>query len=266
MPQLSETAPTIVNPIVDDPKDLEQLGVAEPEPELDPDPEPAKPDWQEPFSQLITSVQQLAQMVAQPRVEREVIREQAPASVEPKASTWREKLKPEQADLLEQALDEKIGAAFGQFREKEFGPTAQYTLSLLEGVLEDKLSRQYNDEDFGYNSLKDDVRAYRKAMGYQVDMETAYKRVAFDRMQETLFDVRKDQLKAAREGKRGVPVDSGGRGTKPEKEDALEADELQAAAVFFGTDEKTGKRRSQEEIEKMWVANRRGAVKDQLPD
>jgi hypothetical protein len=275
---LPETPNPMLSPITDDPDTLRLLdsgGVPELENEIK-EPEP----WEKRYTELsegqkglMEAIGQLTQAVAaqvgRPQVTERVV-ERAPEPVAaPARRPWEEKLKPEAAALLKEALRDLFSDQMGEYETQKLNPALQYLVGTQETLLEDRLADRYNEDTcgpFGYEALKDSVHQYREATGNQMSLEASYKNVAFANMMEAVMGSREAQSKEARRQKREVPVDVGG-GTPPgavDPENILDDSEKQAAFAFFGRDDRTGKSRSPKDIEAMWLEHKRGYKKDMM--
>ena len=201
-------------------------------------------------------------------VERVLEREARQDPVQPSKRAWEDKLKPEGVAVLKEALGDLFTERFGEFKDKELAPTLRYMANTQERLLEQQLMNDYPDDTFGYKALRDDVHRFRESTGYTLDMETAYKQVAFANVMETLNGIRSEDLKAARDGKRNIPVDDGSHGTPPgsvDPDDTISPEEWRSAQFFFGTGQ-DGKPRSKQDVGRMWVEQRKGAKRDMMPD
>ena len=275
---LSETPNPMLSPITDDPdtlRMLEQGGI----PELENEIKESEP-WEKRYTELsegqkglMEAIGQLTQAVAaqvgRPQVTERVV-ERAPEPIAaPAKRAWEEKLKPEAAAVLKEALQDLFADQMGQYETQKLNPALQYLVGTQEQLLEERLADKYNPENcgvFAYDELKDSAHQYRQATGNQMSLESAYKNVAFANMMEAVMGSRDAQSKEARRQKREVPVDVGG-GTPPgavDPENILDDSEKQAAFAFFGRDDKTGKSRSPKAIEDMWLEHKRGYKKDMM--
>jgi len=269
-------------PIVDNDEDLEALA-AQTHKELTDDADPSlEREWEKPLKELaenqksfMETIKELTSAVSEmsraPRqVERVVERE--PVRQEPaKVRKWKEKVKPEAAELMEEAIRDLAGEIFGEgineLREKEINPALQYLVGQNETFTEDRLAAKYNHETFGYDALKDDVQAYRKARNFNVDQETAYRQVAFMHMMEAVQGSEAEGLKRTKATKRDM--DDGDRVTtsasRTADDNEMDDEERRASWLFFGgVDPSTGKPRTKKDVESLWLMNRRGAKRDQM--
>ena len=271
------------SPVLDNDEDLEALA-AQTHKELTDDADPSlEREWEKPLKELaenqksfMETIKELTSAVAtmsqQPprQVERVVERETRP---EPSAKVrkWKEKVKPEAAELMEEAIRDLAGEIFGEgineLREKEINPALQYLVGQNETFTEDRLAAKYNHETFGYDALKDDVQAYRKARNFNVDQETAYRQVAFMHMMEAVQGSEAEGLKRTKATKRDM--DDGDRVTtsaaRTADDNEMDDEERRASWLFFGgVDHSTGKPRTKKDVESLWLMNRRGAKRDQM--
>jgi len=270
------------NPIVDNDTDLEALAAQttkdltdEADPSLD------RP-WEKPLKELadnqqsfLESVKELTAAVAEmskvPRQVERVVEREPVGRGEPKVRKWKEKVKPEAAEVIEEAIRDLAGdilvEGITKLREEEINPAFTYLVGQQEGLLEDKLAGKYDHETFGYNALKEDVQAYRSARNFQVDQETAYRQVAFMHMMEAVEGSDAEKLRSTKTLKRDS--DDGHRVTssasRQEDENKMDDEEQRAAWNFFGgVDPATGKNRTKKDVESLWLANRQGAKRDQM--
>lgn len=272
---LSETPSGVLSPITDDPdviRMLETGGVPELENEIK-EPEP----WEKRVNELSESqkgimeaigqlTQAVSAQVGRPQVTERVVERAPEPVVAPTKRPWEEKLKPEAAAVLKEALRDLFADQMGEYETQKLNPALQYLVGTQETLLEDRLASKYDDDNFGYEALKDSVHQYRAATGNTASLESAYRNVAFANMMEAVMGSRDAQQKEARRQKRDVPVDVGG-GTPPgavDPENILDDSEKQAAFAFFGRDDKTGKSRSPKAIEDMWLEHKRGYKKDMM--
>src|SRR3989304_2118572 len=221
-------------PIVDNDEDLEALA-AQTLKELAEN----QKSFMETIKELTSAVSEMSRAPRQ--VERVVERE--PVRQEPaKVRKWKEKVKPEAAELMEEAIRDLAGEIFGEgiteLREKEINPALQYLVGQNETLLEDRMAAKYNHETFGYDALKDDVQG-SEAEG----------------------------LKRTKATKRDM--DDGDRVTtsaaRTADDNEMDDEERRASWLFFGgVDPSTGKPRTKKDVESLWLMNRRGAKRDQM--
>ena len=270
------------DPIMDSDADLEALaGQTTKELSDDADPSLERP-WEKPLKELaenqqsfLESVKELTAAVsamssAQQQQPRHVEREPT-AKAEPKVRKWKERVKPEAAELMEEAIRDLAGDIFGEginkLRDEEINPALTYIVGQQESLLEDRLAGKYDHESFGYNALKEDVQAYRKSRNFQVDQETAYRQVAFMHMMDAVQGADAAKLKTSKAAKRDS--DDGDRVTsaasRQAEDNELDDEEKRSAWLFFGgTDPATNKPRTKKDVESMWLANRQAAKRDQM--
>ena len=286
MPKVKDALPLdSPRPITDDPATVAELEAARLVRDEGGDDKPTtdEREWEKPLKELAESQQSMLEMVKglsdaiyesskQSRVVAERIVEREPVVKESKPKKWMEKMKPESAEVLMEAVQDLIKDAvdprFQELREKDINPAFNYLVGNIEQLQEEKLVKNYPDENFGYDALKGDVQAYRKARGFQLSNEEAYRQVAFVHMMNAVHGAQAEETKKLKRTKqdlgdteRSFSSEEARRGS----EDVLDDDEKQSAWVFFGgKDPKTGKERTRSEMESMWLANKKGAKRDQM--
>jgi len=275
------------NPIVDNEEDLEALaGQTIQALEDTASTDKTEREWEKPLKELAENQQTFMETIKEltsavsamaqqpPRQTERIVERTHDERTEASAKTrkWKEKLKPEAAELMEEAIRDMAGEIFGQgineLREKEINPALTYLVGQQESLLEDRLANKYDHEVFGYGALKKDVNDYRKARNFQVDQETAYRQVAFMHMMEAVQGSEAETLKKTKATKRELDdaerTTTGSRAREVD-EATMDDEEQRAAWQFFGgPDPATGKPRTKKDVENLWIMNRRGAKRDQM--